>query len=156
SVSLPSQVFSGERFPIDISLSSPRRPTATVEITAEGKSLGVNRVEMEPGINHFRVHANVSSAGAVDLGGRISGPELGEERFDEAFRLRRPKVLVITLDPAGTEKHLMQLLEANQSQVRRSTNGPPDDLSEFQWLIFHNWEMEQLSPGQKASVEEFV
>src|SRR4051812_19186473 len=36
SMSLPTQVFSGEPFPIDISLSSPKRATAMVEISAEG------------------------------------------------------------------------------------------------------------------------
>src|SRR5262249_9978710 len=51
SMSLPSQVFSGERFPIDISLSSPARPAAQVEITAEGKSLGASRIALELGVN---------------------------------------------------------------------------------------------------------
>src|SRR6266581_1676782 len=106
SLSLPSQVFSGERFPIDISLDSPRRSTAEVEITAEGKSLGTSRVEIEPGLNHFRVHASVSTVGAVDLAGKISAAGLGEARFEQAVTPRRPQVLLATQDPAGTEKHL--------------------------------------------------
>ena len=118
SVGLPPQVFSGERFPIDIALDSPRRATATVEITAEGKSLGISRVELEPGVNHFRVHASVSAVGAVDLAGKISAAGLGEARFEQAVTLRRPHVLLITQDPPGTEKHLLQTLEANQFEVR--------------------------------------
>jgi Ca-activated chloride channel family protein len=156
SMSLPAQVFSGERFPIDISLSSPGRSTATVEITAEGKALGSSRVELEPGLNHFRVHASVSTVGAVDLAGKISAPGLGEARFEQAVTLLRPRVLLITQDPAGTEKHLQQTLEANQFEVRRSNNGPPEDLSDLQLLIFNNWDLESLSIAQKTSVEEFV
>jgi hypothetical protein len=46
SIAIPGQVFSGERFPIDVTLESPgpagatRR--ATVELTAEGKSIGTS------------------------------------------------------------------------------------------------------------------
>src|SRR5579872_708640 len=156
SMSLPSQVFSGESFPIDISLSSPRRARAVVEVSAEGKTLGSTPVDIETGLNHFRVHASVSTVGAVDLAGKISAPELGEARFEQAVTLRRPQVLLMTQDPAGTEKHLQQTLEANQFEVRRSAAGPPEDLSAFQLLIFNNWDLESLSPEQKTAVEEFV
>jgi Ca-activated chloride channel family protein len=156
SLSLPSQVFSGERFPIDIALDSPRRSTADVEITAEGKSLGTSRVEIEPGLNHFRVHASVSAVGAVDLAGKISAADLGEARFEQAVTLRRPQVLLITQDPPGTEKHLLNTIEANQFEVRRSSNGPTEDLSQFQLIVFNNWDLESLSVPQKTSVEEFV
>ncbi len=156
SMSVPSQVFSGERFPIDISLNSPRRASATVEITAEGKTLGSSRVELEPGVNNFRVHASVSTVGAVDLAGKIAAPDLGEARFEQAVTLRRPQVLFITQDPAGTEKHLLQTLEANQFEVKQSNSGPPGDLSAFQLVVFNNWDLESLSIEQKTSVEDFV
>ena len=156
SMSLPAQVFTGERFSIDISLNSPKRATANVEISAEGKSLGSSRVEIEPGLNHFRVHASVSTVGAVDLAGKISAAGLGEAHFEQAVTLRHPRVLLITQDPAGTEKHLQQTLEANQFEVRRSSNGPPEDLTDFQLVIFNNWDLESLSIAQKTSVEEFV
>ncbi len=156
SMSVPSQVFSGERFPIDISLNSPRRSAATVEVTAEGKTLGSSHVELEPGVNNFRVHASVSTVGAVDLAGKIATPDLGEARFEQAVTLRRPQVLFITQDPAGTEKHLLQTLEANQFQVKQSNSGPPEDLSAFQLVVFNNWDLESLTVAQKTSVEDFV
>jgi Ca-activated chloride channel family protein len=156
STSLPSQVFSGERFPIDISLSSPRRAKVTVEISAEGKTLGSNQVEIEPGINHFRVHASVSTSGAVDLAGKISAPDLGDARFEQAVTLRKPQVLLITQDPPGTETHLTKTLEANQFEIRRSPNGPPDDLTDIQLIVFNNWNVDSLSAPQKVAVEEFV
>jgi uncharacterized membrane protein len=156
SLSLPSQVFSGERFPIDISLNSPKRSTAQVEITAEGKPLGASRVQIEAGLNHFRVHTSVSTAGAVDLAGKISAADLGEARFEQAVTLRRPQALLITQDPPGTEKHLLSTLEANQFEVRRISSPPPEDLSQFQLIIFHNWDLESLSAAQKVAVEDFV
>ena len=43
SISMPAQVFSGERFPVDITLESPRAGQATVEMSAEGKPLGASQ-----------------------------------------------------------------------------------------------------------------
>ncbi len=156
SVSLPSQVFSGERFPIDISLRAPERAAAKVEITAEGKVLGSSSIEVEPGLNRFQVHASVSAGGAVDLAGKISTQNLGEARFEQAITLRRPQVLFMNQDPAGVEKHLVETLEANQFEVKTSNSGPPEDLSPYQLAVFNNWDLESLSAAQKASIEEFV
>src|SRR5262249_24477944 len=73
-----------------------------------------------------------------------------------AVARRRPTARRVTQDPAGTEKHLMQTLEANQFEVRRSPNGPPQDLSDFQLISFNNWDLESLSTAQKSAVEDFV
>src|SRR5579863_2275413 len=110
SVSLPSLVFSGERFPIDVTVSAPRRAQAHVEVAAEGKTLGLNDVTLEPGVNHLRVRASVTTTGAVDLAGKISGTGLGQARFNEAVTIRQPRVLLITQDPPGTEAHLQKTL----------------------------------------------
>src|ERR1019366_9653160 len=114
SVSMPAQVFSGERFPVDITLRSPAATQATVEMTAEGKQLGVSRVNLGPGINQFRAHASVTAGGAIDLAGRIAAPGLGEAHFENALTLRRPRVLLVSKDPADAEAHLLRTLAANQ------------------------------------------
>src|ERR1017187_3598147 len=49
-----AQVFSGERFPVDITLDSPRAAPATVEIAAEGKALVASRVNLSAGTNQDR------------------------------------------------------------------------------------------------------
>ena len=103
AVGIPPQVFSGERFPLDVSLRSPKAAKATVEITAEGKSLGSSQVDLAAGLNHFRAHANLTAVGAIDLAGTISAPGLGQARFESAVTLRRPRVLLLSQDPAGTE-----------------------------------------------------
>ena len=56
STSLPAQVFSGEHFPIDISLTSPSRATANVEITAEGGRQVLPGVREERGRLVIHVH----------------------------------------------------------------------------------------------------
>lgn len=156
SASLPTEVFSGERFPIDITLSSPSQSTAAVEITAENKTLGSSRVRLEPGANHFRVRASLSALGAVDLAGKVSAPGLGQARFEHAVTVRRPRLLFLSKDPAGTEAHLMQTLEAGQFDVQRSAQGVPDKLDDYQLIVFNNWDLESVAPARKAAIEAFV
>jgi hypothetical protein len=156
SASLPTEVFSGERFPIDVTLTSPQQSTATVDITAEGKTLGSSRVRLEPGINHFRVRASLSALGAIDLAGKVSAPGLGQARFEHAVTVRRPRLLFLSKDPAGTEAHLMQTLEAGQFDVQRSAQGVPEKLDDYQLVVFNNWDLESVPPARKAAVEAFV
>ena len=156
SVSMPAQVFSGERFPVDITLDSPRAAQATVEIAAEGKPLGATRVSLAAGTNQFRAHTSVSATGAIELAGRIGAPSLGEAHFDSALTLRRPRALLITNDPPDAEAHLMRTLEANQFDVQRSPAGPPDRLDDYQLVIFNNWDMQSVPLARKAALEAFV
>ncbi len=72
SASMPAQVFSGERFPVDITLDSPRAAQATVEIAAEGKPLGASRVDLNAGANHFRAHRQRQCHGRHRIGQRQS------------------------------------------------------------------------------------
>src|SRR5580698_6033596 len=55
SVSLPTVAFTGEQFPLDLSIASPSAVSGSVEISAEGKTLGSNPVKLEKGDNQIRV-----------------------------------------------------------------------------------------------------
>ncbi len=155
SVSLPSLVFSGERFPIDVTVSAPRRAQARVEVAAEGKTLGLSDVALEPGVNHLRVRASVTTTGAVDLAGKISGTGLGQARFNEAVTIRQPRALLISLDPAGTEAHLQKTLESSQFEVHLASD-VPDRFEDYQLVIFNNWDMESVPQIRKEALEKYV
>jgi hypothetical protein len=156
SVSVPAQAFTGERFPIDVVVSSPRQTRATVEFAAEHKVLGSSDVALEQGTNHLRVHASLNTPGAVDLSGTISAPELGEAQFAQALTLKRPRVLYVSQDPAGTESHLLTTLEAAQFEVERAGSLPSAKLSDYQLLVFNNWNLEAIPPASKSEIEAFV
>jgi Ca-activated chloride channel family protein len=155
SVALPAQVFSGERFPIEITVESPRSATATVEVTAEGKSLGINSVPLAAGENHLRLHGIVNSTGAVDLAGKVAAEGLGETHFEQAITLHSPRVLVINNDPPGSEEHLRRALEANEFEIE-TANGVPEKLDNYQLIIINNWDMQAIPAARKAALEEFV
>jgi Ca-activated chloride channel homolog len=155
SVSLPAQVFSGERFPIEITVESPRNAGATVELTAEGKSLGVSPVELAAGSNHLHLHGSVNSTGAVDLAGKVASEGLGEAHFEQAIALRQPRVLLVNSDPPGTEEHLRRALEANSFEID-TANGVPAKLEGYQLIVINNWDMHAIPDARKAALEEFV
>lgn len=156
AVSLPSQAFTGERFPIDVTVSSPRRANAKVEISAEGKVLGTSAVSLQPGTNQLRVQASLTTTGAVDLGGRLSSPELGEVRFAQAVALRRPRLLMVSDDPPGTGTHLLKTLEAAQFQVEQVDAVPTGGLGDYQLIVLNNQNLEAMPPARKAALETFV
>lgn len=156
SVSMPGQVFSGERFPVEITVESPRATPASVELTAEGKSLGVNPVELAEGANQVRLHANVNSAGAIELAGKVTAADLGEARFEEAITLRRPKALLISNDPPASQEHLLRTLQANQFEVQQSASGVPNKLDDFQLILINNWNAQNIPDARKSALESFV
>jgi Ca-activated chloride channel homolog len=156
SVSLPTLAFTGEQFPVDLNVLSPEAVSGTVEIRAEGKVLGSNRVALEKGSNQIRVHASLNSAGALNLSGIIRADNLGEIQFDRAVTLRRPKILYVSQDPEGTESHLMQNLAASQFDVDRTGDVNHGTLSDYQLVVFNNLDLESLSLQRKDEVEKFV
>ncbi len=155
SVSFPSQVFSGERFPIDLVVTAPRKTTATIEISAEGKKLGATNTELEAGENHLRMRSSISAVGAVDLAGTLSAPQLGDTRFEQAVNVTRPKVLLLSQDPAGTESHLVQALNQNQFDVQMESGNIPAKLDDYQLVIFNNWDMEGIPLPDKTRIEKY-
>jgi Ca-activated chloride channel family protein len=156
SVTVPGQVFSGERFPVDVTLDAPRATAANVELTAENKSIGASRVDLSPGLNHLHLQASVNTGGAIALAGKISALGLGEARFEDAVTLRSPRVLVVSQDPALSESHLARVLEANQFAVDRSRNGIPEKIEDYQLIVINNWDMQSIPPARKAALESFV
>jgi uncharacterized membrane protein len=156
SLSFPGQVFSGERFPVDVTLESPSAAQATVELTAEGKPIGTNQAQLTEGTNHLRLQAVVNSSGAIAIAGKISAPSLGEARFEDAITLRKPRALVISHDPPESEAHLQRVLDANQFEIERSPEGVPAKLDGYQLIVINNWNADSIPLDRKAALEDYV
>jgi uncharacterized protein YegL len=125
-------------------------------MTAEGRSIGSGRLELAAGTNHLKLEASINSVGAIAVAGKIDAGDLGEARFDDAVTLRRPRVLLISSDPAASETHLQRTLEANQFEITRTPGGVPDRLDDYQLVIVNNWNVESIPAPGKAALEAFV
>ena len=157
SISLPSIAFTGEQFPIDVVVSTPKAGPAEVELAAEGRTLGKTQVQLAAGENPIRLHASLNTPGALDLAISIrsQGPQ-SETRFDQAVMLRQPKVLYVTGDNAANNSHLTSTLQAAQFDVQRAGEFNASNLSEYQLIIFDNWDLESIPAARKADIERYV
>ncbi len=156
SIRIPGQVFSGERFPIEVGVNSPRHAQASVELSADGRPIGASNASLAPGANRVRVEASVNAAGGIALQGRISAPDLGEARFDAALMLRRPRALFVSRDPAASERQIIQTLESNQFEVVRDPEGVPENLDDYQIVAVNNWDVHSIPIPRQAALEQFV
>jgi len=156
SVSLPSIAFTGEQFPIDVTVSSPSAGPAEVEFSAEGKPLGQTQVSLTPGENPLRLHTSLNTPGALDISVAIRAGSLGEVHFDQAVVLRKPKVLYISQDPADQDWHLSGTLTAAQFDVTRVKDPGDIHLNDYQLVIFNNWDLEAIPPAGKQAIEQYV
>jgi uncharacterized membrane protein len=156
SLSLPSIAFTGEQFPIDVVVSTPRAGPAEVELSAEGRTLGKTQVALQAGENPLRLHASLNTPGALDLAVAIRARDAGEIHFDQAVMLRRPKILYISADSASENSHLTSTLEAAQFDVQRVGEFPNVNLAEYQLVVFDNWDLEKISATHKGEIENYV
>jgi Ca-activated chloride channel homolog len=156
SISIPQQAYAGEQIPIDLAIDSPQQTHATIEISAEGKSLGVNPIELGRGANTLRVHARVNSSGATSISGRIAAGQLGELPFEQAIQLRRGKILYLSQDPHGTEANLLQAFEQADFELTRDASLIDQDLSGVQLVVLNNLDLNVFSAAQKSRLEEYV
>jgi Ca-activated chloride channel family protein len=156
SVTVPTVAFTGEQFPVDLNISSPSAVSGSVQIRAEGKTLGSNTIKLEQGDNQIRVHASLAVAGALSLSGVIQTNGLGDIRFDRALTLRRPKVLYVSQDPSGTEANFLQTLTTAQFDVDRTSDALHGTLANYQIVVLNNVDLESLPTPRKDEIEKFV
>ena len=156
SVRLPTVAFTGERFPIEISVQSPEKAVGTLELTGEGKALGASPVTLEPGLNNLRVTASLATPGAIDLVLNLRTASLGDLRFQQAVNLRRPRLLYLSQDPPGMESHLFGTLNAAQFEVVSNVSFADARFEDYQVVMLNNWDLEAIAPYRKAELERFV
>jgi Ca-activated chloride channel family protein len=158
SISLPSLAFTGEQFAIDLVVSAPQAGDAQIELAAEGRVLGKSTAHLEAGQNPVSVHASLNTPGALDLSIAVRSVNSGEIRFDQAILLRRPRILYITSDTAAQDTHLSAILQAAQFEVNRIEDLSKANirLSDYQLLIFNNWDLDSVPAASKADVERYV
>ncbi len=155
AVAIPGAVFAGERFPVDLTVSSPSAVDATVELAAEGKVIGTHQVPLQAGENRVRIKTSLNAAGAIDLTGKIKAAGLGESRFENALAVRRPKVVWVSEDPPGSEGHIVDVLNANKFDFQQ-VKSLPAKLDDAQLVVFNNVNLEAMSPFDQQRVEQYV
>ncbi len=156
SVIVPGQAYTGDRFPIELIVTAPKKTASTVEVSAEGKTIGTKQAELEPGVNHVRLNVSLNVAGSVDLIGVLRSEGQGELRFARAISLNKPRLLYVSQDPDGSEKHLLGVWSSSQFSIDRASEFSDAKLAGYQMVVFNNTDLEMMSSDKKASVEAYV
>lgn len=156
SISMPREAYAGEQIPIDLTVLSPEARRAQVEISAEGKKLGTDAIDLQSGVNPLRVHARVNSSGVASISGRIDARPLGDVPFEAAIQLKRAKVLYLSQDPPGSDTNLLTALNQADFELSRDASQLEKDLSAFQLLILNNLDLAAITPAQKNRLEQYV
>jgi uncharacterized membrane protein/uncharacterized protein YegL len=156
ALSLPHQAYAGEQIPVDLTIDAPSDTPAFISLSADGKTLGSNAIELKSGINFIRVHARVNSTGVTSIAGSVAAGKLGEIPFEQAAELRRAKVLYLSQDPAGTEANLLQAFSEAEFDLTRDPSLLDNDLSGIQLVILNNLDLNLLSATQKTRIDRYV
>jgi len=156
SLSIPHIAYAGEQIPIDLSVQSPAAARATVEVSVEGRPLGSNVVQLEPGVNTLRVHARLNTTGATSISGRIQTDRFGELPFEQAIAMRRAKLLYLSQDPTGSDLNLLHVFEQGAFDVTRDVSVIDRDLGSVQLVVLNNIDLNDLSDARKNRLDAYV
>jgi Ca-activated chloride channel family protein len=156
SVRFPPTAFTGERFPVELSIESPSSAHGRLKLTAEGKTLGESDVQLKPGDNLLRLTTSVATPGAIDFATQLQAGELGEVRTEQAVTVRRPRVLYLSSDVAGMETHFLSALAAGQFEVTASKDLASARFDEYQVVVLNNWDLEGISAACMSDIEQYV
>ncbi len=72
SVSMPRQAYAAEQLPIDLTVQSPNQTSAMIAVSADGKHLGENPVELSKGVSQVHVRTRINTSGATTVEGRLT------------------------------------------------------------------------------------
>jgi Ca-activated chloride channel homolog len=156
SVTIPPTAFTGEQFPIDILISAPASTPAEVELDAEGHTLGKTPVTLNTGENPLRLHTSLNTPGALELSIAIRPVNSPEIRFDQTIALRKPKALFFSGDVPQDDTHILTVLTDAQFDVKTAGSAANVPLSDYQLVVFNNWDLESLPLRAKSDIEEYV
>ncbi len=156
SVSVPRQGYAAEQIPIDLAVKSARASSAVVSLRAEGKLIGQNQVELQPGINQVHVRSRINAAGATTISGQITEAGGGSVQFEQALTLKRAQVLYLSQDSPSADANLLKALAEAQFDVKTSIDESAKSLNGTQLVVLNNLDLQTLSPSLKQRLEEHV
>lgn len=156
SVSIPSQAYAAEQLPIDLTVQSPEKAPAVVSITAEGKELGENPVQLERGVTQVHVRTRINASGATTIGGRLIEQNGASVAFEQALNLKRAQVLYLSEDPTGSDENFLDALAQAQFDVKRDPGILDSGLNGVQLVVLNNLDLQSISNERKKRLEEYV
>jgi Mg-chelatase subunit ChlD/uncharacterized membrane protein len=156
SIAMPRQAYAAEQLPIDLTVRSPKQTSAVVSISAEGRPLGQNPVELQAGINQVHVRTRINTSGATVIKGTLTTPAGASAQFEQALNLKRAQVLYLSQDPEGADENLLAALGTAEFDIKKDESLLDTGLDGIQLVILNNLDLRSISAQRKKHLEDYV
>jgi Mg-chelatase subunit ChlD len=156
STSMPRVAYASEEIPVELTVQSPKSTHAKIAISAEGKPIGDNPVDLSQGLNQVHVRGRINSSGITTLSGRLTLDDGSAADFEQAINLKRAHVIYVSQDPPGSDANLLDALAQAQFDVKTDSRLLAAPLTDTQLVILNNLNLQNLSEAEKNNLEEYV
>lgn len=156
---IPARAFAGERFPIEFDIESPSAVRATLDLRAEGLSIGGDTVDLSNGASTVTVRARISTPGATLVEGRLGAEGAGDLQFAAAVSIREPRALLVSPDPLEQNSPLATVSEAAGFDLHYASGHEPllaDQELDYDVILSSNEDVLAWPDALKQRVAAFV
>lgn len=152
---LPTATFAGERFPIDLVVTSPSSVLAQIVISS-GHELGrPRRVLLRKGVNHVRVYTTLAEIGEVQLSMSMRAGNVGELRVSQSMSVHRPRALFVSPRGSGVAPRFIKALASAHFELIRA-GSVPANLSDDQLVLLDFRSRPTIPEEQQLAIQDFV
>ncbi len=155
AMDFPDRVWSGERFTLNLVVETPRAARGRVEVSVDGKTIGLSELDLAEGTTPLALTLSVQSEGVSELRAQLSAEGLGQTSKSGAIALRRPNAIFVSSTSQQEDQNLLNIMNEAGFQLR-ITGTLPERLNETQLLVLNNQDLEAYAPTDKSRVEQYV
>lgn len=156
NVASPQDVFSGERFPITVHLTSGTAMKARIWMTSEGQELASTDADLVAGSNEVDLEARIARSGVNLLEVHISSGGAEQVLVSRAITVRRPHVLYV----AGgneTSRPLLDTLKQADVDVETVKSFPVNHPArDWDAVMLDNYPDHDLAADEDLAIERYV
>ncbi|HEX3376262.1 MAG TPA: VWA domain-containing protein [Candidatus Acidoferrales bacterium] len=156
NVASPQDVFSGERFPLTVRLTSGNAMKARIWMTSEGQEIATTNADLVAGSNVVDLEARIARSGVNLLEVHISSGSAEQVLVSRAITVRKPHVLYV----AGgneTSRPLLDTLKQGDVDVESATSFPVNRRArDWDAVLLDNYPDHELAADEDLALERYV
>ena len=156
NVASPQDVFSGERFPLTVRLTSGSAMNARIWMTSEGQEIASTNVDLVPGSNVVDLEARMARSGVNLLEVHVSSGGAEQVLVSRAITVRRPHVLYVS-GGNETSRPLLDTLKQADVDVESVTAFPVNrPARDWDAVLLDNYPDHELAADEDLALERYV